>query len=495
MRRLALSYLLGGFMLFGLSAWSLPAQAVSTQALDTYTGDVSDLVFAENSSGNMAMVTATEDQSGVQLWTYLRSNKFWYESEVLANETVEGATSYVIEDLQVVDVPNVWLVVWTTQYYDVNGEYLDTKYNVYYTNRKAKNVTSGLTSDMTDAEVTEDTSEIKAVPTTGGVYDDAYIIWVDTDTTLQVAGFYAYSYGTVTDATTLSDMHSSLDFVTTSVKDTLYMLWRSDNRTLIMARLSNEFYGDLVADFQITVSTDYRSKPLDLVVGEDESVFALYDRNYEVKRIEVDKNGGMETAEVVFDHMNTTITPETISATYNDYGAGQYDVTVKDANTLSLAHWNEQNGWVKDKNFFTGAQAKLGLPQIRPYADGVVQVIWDFNDHWYIKEYSPTTKAWSDNATLGQDYGSLDLESPFTQDPVQSVDGLSYIDVFEKSNTDQFVLKQLKLGETDLSTALGVQLPSNYNVVYQAVKGNYHFVILQKGDALRSIVKKQAELF
>jgi hypothetical protein len=160
-----------------------------------------------------------------------------------------------------------------------------------------------------------------------------------------------------------------------------------------------------------------------------------------------------------------------------------------------LAHWSAQNGWVKDKNFFTGAKTKLGLPQIRPYADGSVQMLWDFNDHWYIKEYSPTTKTWSETATLGQDYGALDLESPFTQDPTQSIDGLSYVDVFEKSSTDQFVLKQLKLGEADLSTALGVELPRHYNVVYQAVEGNYHFVILQKGDTLRSIVKKQADLF
>lgn len=439
------------------------------------------------SNGDMAIVQPAEDDTTLSLWVYQHSEEQWYDEITLEHTAVDSAATMVVSNLAVVPAKTGWLVTWQVTYYDADDAYVVTMYHVAHLSRDATDLDTTVPEMISSASVSENGSSINSIETNGDI-SDPFVLWADGET-INIAAFNG-STRTFTAQRTLDSVLDATDYQVTTIDDSLYITWVTTDPKMMTARLTNESADVLTVDFNRTSSTDERSYPLHVVVGKDDQVFILYQMGNKLKRIEVNADGSLGDRDTVLLNVDEDLTSMNVGVMYNDYGKGQYDVVVFDGRKISLAHWRAHAQWTREDDFATG-----DVLNMYKFKNGHIQYVWSNSGKYFYKEYSPTTKQWTEALRLETKYGSLTLQSPVEFYPLQSTDETSTVQLLQRTSGSQQQLRLWKLGTAFDQTIAKAWLPQKHSLIFRERVGTYYFMLFQKGDEMRGAVIKENSLF
>lgn len=505
-RKRILFTLFGSVLFFGWHILPTAAATVEPQLIsDSWTIDRDDVVYATRDDGTMALAYPASDESGVYYHYYNPTLGSWNEASFLENTEFTGDKYTKIKDLTLVDLyalpdqdftdqPPTFVTSWTSEYYmtgeDGSEVFLGAEYN-WYTGPGAIDSDNAPQNTVTQA----DEAMLHIQP--GGA-DTFWGLWNDNDI-LYAQHWVGQDDWTESEPVALSAVASPTDFETTSV--IINKTYEDGSsyyfgKEYIFSDSTGDVKGGVIGEpFTYTFTIAEDAELLNITTTADNNIYILYRQDSDIKRqlLNTSDNTLSDTVTVMPD-----VKPRTTEVAYNDYGQGQYVVLVStyNGNEATLRYSMENaNGWVKNQVFSTKHYV-IGAPQLRTFSTGEIEFVWSANNIWRYKQYTPTSKIWSKNIKIDKQYDDLKLMNPLRQSAVRTSDGKFYIDRL-RAVTDQYnqqLLYKSNFG-TDVTTATGYSLEPDYQRNVHEVNGDYHFIIVQKDDTLKSIIATEDELF
>lgn len=241
-----------------------------------------------------------------------------------------------------------------------------------------------------------------------------------------------------------------------------------------------------------TVAAQYQIQNAQLLDADMEfdELFMLVSKGNDIYRYSVSQESISAPEYVV-----STQFPESVKATFNRFGEGQYVVTLSDQGVqgyeLSYVYWIPRTGWQGETVYATSLQAPL--QEVRVHKNGYLQILSEVDERWIVNTYVSSERSWQQSKPVRKEYSYLVLQNLLGQQ-VPSAVTQRYIHTFYNPESGYYQLKRWNVG-SDLFGAATLVLNANSQPVYQTTAGEYYFLFISTPDGLQSVIAPENSLF
>ncbi len=500
--------LCGGFALFALSVTS--AHAIETEIItESFDGDPDEIVYqtrderSKKKGAEMAFAYPDEDQNGVTVFVFSAKTQLWSEGEFVENKTVEGAASSTIRDLSISTQRSHWFVYWISDHYDADSEYLASRYNLYVFARGGKMRAGNLSYVPADGVAAADDAYLQVLPENKMGANQFFILYSNNDVLNAV---WKNGPGEASSEYSLQDVTTPDTYQATELGKNKIVVAGSAGGNINLVELASS--GGTIQENWSMVLDDTSGRVLDVMYKKaNGNIYILYqdysDDDIKLRRVLPWSTPAAHDIETVFllGGGDATPTPDDISTAFNNYGIGKQYLVMwrqeKANHTIDIVYnLRRKKGFMGEEEIEVGSH-NVAMPQVRTFDNGKIQLIWAVKKRYYRKIYNPSKKAWGEREAIKRSHGSYKIMNPVKNGPVKGVNGDYYVDRFRNFEKTSPRKERIKLWTTkkDYKSTPYVQLPEGWRRIKHATEGDYHLMILRRGDRLKGSIMKQSELF